>query len=167
MSNGTILISPYAQKLRNGKENPKNFPYWGSLVNKMIDCGFDVIQIGSSKDSKIDYGMITHHDHLGTFSFKSNLKLKEIVDLVEKCNTWISVDSFLPHLNHYYSRKPGIVIFSQSDPRIFGYNENNNLLKDRKYLRENMFWLWEQATYDADAFVSAEEVVVEVKRLLA
>lgn len=153
-----ILISPYAQTLRDGKENPKNFPYWGELLTILTDYGFDIVQIGSSKDKAIDFDWPPHHDHIGNFEFKQNLKLKEIANLIKECDIWISVDSFLQHLNQCLVRKRGIVIFSQSDPRIFGYPTNNNLLKDRSYLRDKQFWLWEQCDYNKDAFVTADEV---------
>ena len=143
-----ILISPFAQKLRNGNNNPKNFPYWPELVKLLREGGFEVIQIGAAKDSPIE----------GITEFKQNLKLKEVANLVKECDIWISVDSFLQHLNQYYTKKRGIVIFSQSDPKHFGYPLNNNLLKDKKYLREKQFWLWEQCEYNKDAFVTAEEV---------
>jgi hypothetical protein len=55
--------------------------------------------------------------------------------------------------------KPGIVLWGQSDPLIFGHPENNNLLKDRKYLREKQFWWWEQCDYNAEAFVRPEEII--------
>ena len=153
-----VLISPFAQLLRNGKENPKNFPYWNELIYRLIDRGIDVIQIGSLKDTGINYEEIPPHDHMGSFEFKQNLKLKEIANLLKECDTWVSVDSFLQHLNQCWVRKRGIVIFSQSDPRIFGYPTNNNLLKNRTYLREKQFWLWEQCEYNKDAFVTTEEV---------
>lgn len=153
-----ILISPFAQKLRNGKENPKNFPYWNELVLMLLDHGFDIVQIGSTKDQKLLTDMPAHHDHLGSYEFKSNLSFKEIAHLIKECDIWISVDSFLQHLNQYYTKKRGIVIFSQSDPKHFGYPLNNNLLKDKKYLRDKQFWLWEQCEYNKDAFVTAEEV---------
>lgn len=143
-----ILISPYAQSLRNNKENPKNFPYWSELVKLLRDSNFEVIQIGTSKDIAIN----------GVSSFKQNLKFKEIANLINECDIWISVDSFLQHLNQYYCKKRGIVIFSQSDPRIFGYPININLLKDKSYLREKQFWYWEQCEYNKDAFVTAEDV---------
>jgi ADP-heptose:LPS heptosyltransferase len=151
-----ILISPFAQKLRNGKDNPKNFPYWPELVKLLRDGGFEVIQIGAAKDTPIE----------GIAEFKQNLKLKEIANLIKECDVWISVDSFLQHLNQYYTKKRGIVIFSQSDPKHFGYPLNNNLLKDKKYLREKQFWLWEQCEYNKDAFVSAEEVYINVLKEL-
>jgi ADP-heptose:LPS heptosyltransferase len=161
-----ILISPFAQNLRNGKDNPKNFPYWPELVAKLLDAGFDVVQIGSLKDTPIKYEYYSLHDHVGTFSFEQNLKLKEVASLIKECDVWISVDSFLQHLNQYYTKKRGIVIFSQSDPKHFGYPLNNNILKDKKYLREKQFWLWEQCEYNKDAFVTAEEVYINVLKEL-
>jgi ADP-heptose:LPS heptosyltransferase len=151
-----ILISPFAQNLRNGKDNPKNFPYWPELVKLLRDGGFEVIQIGAAKDTPIE----------GIAEFKQNLKLKEIANLIKECDVWISVDSFLQHLNQYYTKKRGIVIFSQSDPKHFGYPLNNNILKDKKYLREKQFWLWEQCEYNKDAFVTAEEVYINVLKEL-
>ena len=138
-----LLISPFAQNLRNGSENPKNYPYWPELLkliseNKNIG---QVTQIGAAKDKQLP------HVH----KFLANEKFLKIKDLIQEHDTWISVDSFLQHLNHYYDRKPGIVIWSRSDPKIFGYGENTNVLKDKKYLREKQFWLWEQCEYDANA----------------
>lgn len=152
----TVVISPFAQALRNGKENPKNFPYWKELVALLVESNIKVIQIGSSKDNKIP----------GITDFRQNLKLSQIRELLKECDTWISVDSFLQHLNSNYERKQGVVIFSQSNPDIFGYKENINLLKHRKYLREKQFWLWEQCEFDADAFVSAETVHATVLKVL-
>ena len=51
----SVVISPCAQLMRNGKENPKNFPYWGRVVHRLIDRGVNVIQIGSTKDVMIKY----------------------------------------------------------------------------------------------------------------
>ena len=126
------------------------------LVALLVESNIKVIQIGSSKDNKIP----------GITDFRQNLKLSQIRELLKECDTWISVDSFLQHLNSNYERKQGVVIFSKSDPKIFGYSENINLLKHRKYLREKQFWLWEQEEYDKDAFVSAETVHATVLKVL-
>lgn len=152
-----VLISPYAQKLRNGNENPKNFPYWSEVVSKLLDKGIDVIQIGGPNDKKVECDYPSR-GHAGQFEFKQNLKLRQIATLVKECDTWISVDSFLQHLNQCWVRKRGIVIWSQSDPAIFGYPSNINLLKGSFYLRDKQFWLWEQCDYNKDAFVSADVV---------
>lgn len=142
----TIIISPYAKKLRNGKTNPKNYPYWKELIS-MIDE--PIIQIGIDGEEQL------------TEDFRKNLSLPELKQLVLDCRTWISVDSFFQHFC-WDLKKYGIVIFGQSDPIIFGHSENTNVLKDRKYLREQQFWLWEQCEYNINAFVKPEEI----KRLL-
>lgn len=144
-----IIIAPYARGMRNGAPHPKNYPFW-----KEVLAGIDekVIQVGS-KDEEI---------LVPTDCFKYDLPLSALRELVEECRTWISVDSFFQHFC-WDLNKPGIVIFSQSDPNIFGHPENINLLKDRKYLREKQYWLWEQADYIEDAFVSPEVVLNALK----
>ena len=114
----------------------------------------------------IKYDEVPPHDHMGNFTFKQNLSFNEIVRLINESDAWISVDSFLQHLCAYHRLKRGIVIFSQSDPKIFGYTRNINLLKDRKYLRDKQFWLWEQCEYNKEAFVTDEEVLKAVLKLL-
>ena len=84
--------------------------------------------------------------------------IKELMRKVkEDMVTYICVDSFLPHLAHLYG-KLGFVIFGQSDPKLFGYPENVNILKDPKYLRPNQFWNWEQTTPMIQAFPTAQEL---------
>jgi len=151
-----VIISPFAQALRNGNENPKNFPYWKELVALMVANNIEVVQIGSTKDKPIE----------GVTDFKQNLKLLEIRDLIKESGTWISVDSFLQHMCAYYKLQRGIVIFAQSDPKIFGYTRNINMLKSRSYLREKQYWLWEQCDYKKEAFVTAQEVLDTLLKLL-
>lgn len=153
-----LLICPFAQNLRNGEENPKNYPYWADLLrliseNKKIA---QITQIGATKDKQLPY----------THNFIVNEKFLKIRDLIREHDTWISVDSFLQHLNHCYDRKPGIVLWSQSDPKIFGYGENVNILKDRKYLREKQFWLWEQSQYNLEAYTEAKTVYNALLKML-
>jgi hypothetical protein len=58
--------------------------------------------------------------------------------------------------------------FGQSDPNIFGYPGNINLLKDRSYLRPEQFlhWWHETVFYKEDAFVSAETVTETLFKVL-
>jgi ADP-heptose:LPS heptosyltransferase len=142
MGERMIIISPYAQKLSNGQENPKNYPYWSELISLINE---PIIQIGVAGEKAL------------VPDFRTNLPFTELTKLVNECRTWISVDSFFQHFC-WDLGKPGVVIFSQSDPNIFGHKENINVLKDRKYLRPNQFWLWTQATYNIDAYPSPESV---------
>lgn len=138
-----IIISPYARKMRNNQLHPKNYPYWDEVIAKIDE---DIVQVGIEGEEELV------HD------FRKNLALYELSTLVTQCKTWISVDSFFQHFC-WDLNKPGIVIFGQSDPEIFGHPENVNLLKDRKYLREKQFWLWEQCEYNKECFVEPKIVL--------
>jgi len=93
------------------------------------------------------------------------LKKQGIIDLVNWCDVWVSIDSFLPHFVAYHKLKPGIVLWGTSDPLLFGYQENTNLLKDRKYLREQQFKWWKDEVHNPDAFVDPELIVKEIDKL--
>jgi ADP-heptose:LPS heptosyltransferase len=138
-----IIIAPYAQKLRNGNNNPKNYPWWPELISLINE---PIVQVGVQGETQL------------VDDFRQNLSLNELKDLVLQCRMWISVDSFFQHFC-WDINKYGIVLWGQSDPNIFGHPENINLLKDRKYLREKQFWWWEQCEYNAEAFVKPEEVL--------
>ena len=142
-----IIISPFSKKLRNGKNNPKNYPYWKDLI-ALIDE--PIIQVGIDGEEQL------------VPDFRKNLSLDELAELVKQCRTWISVDSFFQHFC-WDLGKPGIVIWGQSDPKIFGHDENINILKDRKYLRKEQFFLWEQAEFRNDCWVSPQEILEKLK----
>jgi ADP-heptose:LPS heptosyltransferase len=89
--------------------------------------------------------------------FRKDLSISELKKLLAECRTWISCDSFFQHLG-WIEGKKGVVLWSVSDPLIYGHPENTNLLKDRKYLAGNQFLWWEAYDYNAETFVSAREV---------
>jgi ADP-heptose:LPS heptosyltransferase len=138
-----IIISPYSKPLINGKRNPKNYPYWKELI-KLIDE--PIIQVGIEGEEQL------------VPDFRKNLSLDELGSLVDQCQTWISCDSFFQHFC-WDRKKYGIVLWSVSDPNIFGHPENTNLLLDRKNLATNQFLWWDFTEYDATKFVLPEEVV--------
>ncbi len=140
-----ILLMPYAKPLPNGEKNPKDYPYWEKLVTLMKQAGHTLIQVGVEGEKQL------------VDDFRKNLPFDKVAELILECDIWLSVDSFGQHLA-WDLGKPGIVLFSQSDPNIFGHTENINVLKDRKYLRSNQFWLWTQTTYDINAYVQPQEV---------
>ena len=143
-----IIISPYSQKLLSGKTNPKVYPYWKELIALIKE---PVVQVGLEGEEQL------------VDNFRKNLSLLELESLVKECKTWISVDSFFQHFC-WDIGIPGIVLWGQSDPIIFGHPENTNLLKDRKYLRDKQFWLWEQTEYKTDCWVSPEEVIKHLNK---
>lgn len=139
-----ILIAPYSQKLRNGKRNPKEYPYWPELVALLKN--HTITQIGVEGEQ----GLVP--------DFRKGLPYKEIKALINECHIWISVDSFLPHLAQF-TNKSGVVLWGPSDPLIYGYPNNNNILKDRACLRPDQFNIWEALEYDPNKFVKAYEVI--------
>ena len=89
--------------------------------------------------------------------FRKGLPISQLKELLRECRTWISCDSFFQHLG-WIEGKKGIVLWSVSDPLIYGHPENTNLLKDRKYLAGNQFLWWEAYDHNAETFVPAREV---------
>ena len=144
-----IIISPYSKKLMNGRENPKNYPYWSELI-RLIDE--PIIQIGVEGEARL------------VRDFRTNLPLNELRELLKQCRTWIGVDSFFQHLA-WLEGKKGIVLWSVSDPLIFCHTENVNLLKSRSYLSEKQFLWWEDQKYEKDAFIDPHIVVDNLKML--
>ena len=137
-----ILIHPFAKTLRNGKTNPKNYPYWKQLIS-MINK--PIIQIGVEGEEQLVY------------DFRKNLPISELRKLIQECQIWIGVDSFFQHLA-WDERKSGIVLWSVSDPLIFGHPENTNLLENRDNLSKNQFLWWEATEHNPSYFVKPEIV---------
>lgn len=147
-----ILIAPFAKKLRWGEHpNPKNYPHWKELIRLLREKNHsDIQQVGIEGEEQLV--------HL----FHKNLTIDQLNLLIDDCSLWIGVDSFFQHLA-WDRGKPGIVLWGPSDPLIFGHPENINLLKDRKYLRKEQFWWWEQCEYNEDAFVAPTDVLSVVE----
>ena len=144
-----IIIAPYAQKLRNGKLNPKNYPYWEELI-KLIDE--PIVQVGIKGEKQL------------VDDFRMNLPISELRKLIQECRTWIGVDSFFQHLA-WDENKKGIVLWGVSDPLIFGHPENINLLKDRSYLAANQFLWWELTEHKNERFVKPQEVMEHLNKV--
>jgi ADP-heptose:LPS heptosyltransferase len=144
-----IVIFPFAKTMRQEKQHPKNYPWWPEVVAKLTELGHTIIQVGASGEEQL------------VEDFRSGLTLDELATIIKSCDTWIGVDSFGQHFCWDLGVR-GVAIFGQSDPKIFGHEENINLLKSRDYLRDKQFWLWEQAEFNEDSFVSPDVVVAAV-----
>lgn len=148
-----IIISPYSVNLKEF-ENPKNYPHWRKLVGELRLQGHKVIQLGLGGDRQI-----------GANNFLYQEKLRNISGLVRRFDLWMSVDNFLPHLcNAECPEKRGIVLFSQSDPDIFGYPQNINLLTDKSHLREHQWQLWTQTKPQPEAWDSLHARIMHAMR---
>ena len=144
-----IIISPYAQKLKNGALNPKNYPFWRELI-AMIDE--PIVQVGVEGEEQL------------VPDFRKNLPVAELRKLLHECRAWISCDSFMQHLGWDEGVK-GIVLWAVSDPLIFGHPENVNLLKSRSSLVENQFLLWDYTPHRSEIFVDPETVIEHLEKL--
>ena len=138
-----IVISPYAKALHSGKQNPKNYPFWTELLS-MIDE--PVIQVGIDGEQQL------------TTDFRRNLTLTDLKQLIMECRTWISCDSFFQHLA-WSMGKQGVVLWSVSDPNIYGHPENINLLRSRDNLAENQFLWWESVDHNPEFFVRPQDII--------
>jgi len=139
-----ILISPYAKKLPGtDKQNPKNYPFWRELIQQIRE---PIIQVGVDGEDQL------------VSDFRKNLPIAELRQLLRECRTWISCDSFFQHLG-WDEGVPGIVLWSVSDPLIFGHPENVNLLQSRDNLAVNQFLWWNSVEHDPSKFVSPKIVL--------
>jgi len=143
-----IIISPWAKELLNKKPNPKSPPvlWWKTLVSKITQ---PIIQIGITGEKQL------------VSDFRTNLSIDQLKTLLNECQTFITIDSFFQHLA-WDQNKSGIVIWGQSNPKIYGHDIHINLLKNEKYLMPNQFLIWELVEYREDCFVTPEEVITHL-----
>lgn len=104
-----------------------------------------VVQVGTSNEEPL------------VTDFRPDLSVEQLRQLINECRIWIACDSFFQHLA-WAEGKRGIVLWSVSDPNIYGHPENINLLKSREYLASNQFLWWENHEHNPDAFVIAQDV---------
>lgn len=145
-----ILIHAVGTRQKNGDVNAKTYPYWPELLKLLRPRFGEVTQVGIKGDQQL------------VKNFKANLSIAELTELLQQSDLWVSIDSFLPHLAHHCA-KPGVVLWGPSDPLIYGYPENLNLLKDRSLLRKDQFGIWDGYPFDPRAFVEAREAANQIE----
>lgn len=150
----TILIFPWARNAPDGGYCAKNYPFWREVITSLKEKGVTTIQVSGKGEEQLNVDEV-----------KENLPMEVLVNLIRRADSFISVDSFAPHFAYFY-KKYGVVIFSKSDPEIFGYTENINLLKDKKYLRRQQFEYWNGVKMEPESFVSPEIVVAAAMKTL-
>jgi glycosyltransferase involved in cell wall biosynthesis len=148
-----IVIAPWAAKLP-GMENAKNYQDWPEVVGMLRALGAYTIQVGVAGEKLV-----------GCDEVILNAAPDKLLKILNACDTFVSVDSFFPHFAAYHNKK-GVVIFSKSDPKIFGHSIHLNLLKSREYLRPDQFRWWRDVALDKSAFVTPNEVVAGVLEIL-
>src|SRR5215472_2691173 len=118
-----LLFAPVAQIRINRTNSEKNYPWPQELADSLKQAGHALLQVGAAGEKQ-------YADR-----FRSNPTWLDLNQLIGQCHSFVSVDTYLQHLC-WMRGKRGIVIFSQTDPNIFGHTLHINLLKDRKYLRQ-------------------------------
>ena len=152
-----VLLSPFCKPMRNDKRNPKEYPWWNDVVKQLVEHDVGVVQLSTKVDPTLP----------GTFLRYDDLSYSDIVEAVNVFDVWLSCDSFLPHLCYAYGLKPGVVVWGKSDPRVFGYPCNKNLIKSEGCLRRYQFNIWEEEQYDERVFVRPAVVMESVLSLLS
>lgn len=151
MIKGIIHANPANHPLEN-KNNAKYYPYWNKVIEKFPDI--DWYQLG-----------VQGNHIINNVKPLFNLPLKEVYKICLNSDLVCCIDSFLPHLLAP-SEKKIIVVYTVSDPEIFGYNHNINLYKDKKYFRENQFDVWTNYAWKEETCVSEEEICEQIKNIL-
>lgn len=143
-----IIISPWAKELISKKPNPKSpsLMWWKILVSKITE---PIVQIGVTGEKQL------------VSDFRPNLSMNQLISLLDECRTFITIDSFFQHLA-WDQNKPGIVIWGQSNPKIYGHDIHTNLLKGKEYLMPDQFLMWDLVKYRDDCFVEPQEVIAKL-----
>lgn len=125
-----ILLTPYSSSRKDGKNNAKNYPYFA-----------EVIDIVKKSIPNVNFIQPVTGQGIIKGATPEIMDLEEVEKfLLEKAHTWLSVDTFTQHMvNSLPFIKPGVVVFGPSDPELFGYRYNVNLLKSRNCLRPNQY----------------------------
>jgi ADP-heptose:LPS heptosyltransferase len=149
--NNNILIAPYSKTLLNRTDNPKNYPYWPELIDLLKNEGYITTQIIYDKEAP-----------LNTNDFVLNPSVETLTSLIKNCNFFVCVDTYLQHMAKHYN-KYGVVLWALSDPNVFGYSNNINILKSREYLRTNQFNTWHNVPNNIHAWLDANSVMNIIK----
>lgn len=140
-----LVISPYSQT----RNHAKSYPHWDELIPLLKKKWNRIIQIGVNGEPPLS----------GVSEVMYNLPLSQIEKLISECHTWIGVDNFLQHLNNsMVVPVKGTVLWGVSDPKMFGYKYNLNILRDRDFLRPNQIDMWKGVAQVPESFEKPEVV---------
>lgn len=146
----TIIISPWSYT----PDHPKSYPFWPTLVNLLIKDGYEIIQIGKKGEETIP----------GVVNINFDLSFKQIEEKISQCRLWISIDNFLQHLvNSMTNPVKGVVIWGVSNPVLFGYQYNTNILKSKGNLRRYQIAPWSEEKQNPEVFLEPDKIFEIVK----
>lgn len=123
-----IIVSARSRWLgKEGGASAKDYPYMQALCDLYIKDGYRLIQIGVGNEPKL-----TGCEHV------FDKHLLDIEKLLKDTGYFIAVDNFLHHMASAVG-VTGMVLFGPSDPQVFGYPDQVNIIKDRSLLRPDQF----------------------------
>jgi len=136
-----------------GKDNAKNYPFMNELC-KLLREEYHLIQIGVTGEDTLLYCQES----------KFNLPLTELESLVKDVGNFIAIDNFLHHLA-YSIGVSGTVLWGPSDPNLFGYATQNNIIKSREFLRKDQFGYYKDYKWEhtQDGWLKPEEVISGIR----
>ena len=141
-----IVFAPFAARMPNGTRNAKNWPWFKELIASMPEDEF--IQLGANGEDRIE----------GSSQFIQGFPLEKLEGVIREADTWLAVDTWLPHFCATLRLQSGVVIWGQSNPKIWGYPTNVNLIKSFDYLRPYQYAPWYDVPYNEEVFVGPEVV---------
>ena len=148
----TIIISPYSFN----PDHPKSYPFWEELITLLRAKypSVKLFQIGRRNETLLT-GVDDHF---------MELPLRSVEELIKGCRMWVSVDNFLQHLvNSMMEQVRGVVLWGVSNPELFGYDYNLNILRSKSYLRPDQFGVWPGFKKKVDSFERPEKVVERIE----
>ena len=148
-----MLIEPHIL-ISSGTHKAKCYPYWDELAYILTNKGYHITQLGIGDQKRICAGIGNPN-----IDYVWDKPLKEVEDVVRQVGDFVAIDNFLHHLAHQLGVR-GAVIYGPSDPRLFGYSDQINIIKKYEYLRKDQLgfyrdYVWE---HDKEGWYGAEEV---------
>jgi len=122
-----IAIAPFSKINVPIPFNPKNWPFWGELVSVLKKQGHKITQFA-----------VAGEPSFGCHEFCVNAKMDKVKEILSKMDFCICVDTWLQHACNTLGI-PCIVIWSVTDPEIFGYPHHVNLIGDKECFSENQY----------------------------
>jgi len=138
------MIKVIIQTKTNSAGKAKEWPFFEELISLNPEVNFVEVLIEGQNPTKGAAAMY------GT--------RKEILQELKDSDMFISIDSWLQHLASMQTDKLGLVIFSRSNPAIFGYPKFANVFENTKYFKSNPYEAWSPVDIMTEAFPSIEIV---------
>lgn len=150
-----IIVAPYSRSRKDGKRNPKNYPWWQLLLEELASDRHELTVITYGEEEHINVAAKTYTPG----------RLYSVESLLESHDMFMSVDNYMQHMAHFLGVR-GVVMYGPSDPRIFGYKENLNLYEDEKFFRPHQFQTWDECDFSEDAFMRPEKALPLIREFI-